>query len=571
MFYRKKLPLFFVALLTFLLFLPVTLVYGETYNPGATISVMLDDEYVVETTALSFTDGDTAFDLLQAVAEVEFEETDYGPFITGINGQTPEGDDYWGFFINGVEAQVGAADYTLQNGDNVLFKITSFPPETVQVKVSAKDLEGNLIIDETAIEVVKGATAYDALVQAAVVNGLNIDVSVDSDWLTFLNDIDGQLNDTSTYWASFINDTYMQTGLVQYLLQDGDHLHLQIEGMTDTPATEDGSESASFEAASLNEETLNRAILDALQYLDTHDRLDWYGLLALLPLGEELPETILQETLTAIEENDGEYKYITDLAKHIIIVTAYEKSATNLDGTNLIELLVNHAGMIQQGNNGPIFALLALDSGNYEIPDNADWTREALVDFLLNAQLSDGSWSLTGDIGSADMTGLALAALAPYAEDGKIQEAIDRALNWISENMDETGGFYDEYSDGNPSESIAQVIIGLMALGKNPTAETYTKNGVNLIQALLAYQDGAGGFRHLPTDEEGNTMSTNQALLALTAYQENVNVFDLSDRVPSGASEDTGNFTPVLIGAGIILIIVVAVSVLMKRRKARNL
>ena len=49
---------------------------------------------------------------------------------------------------------------------------------------------------------------------------------------------------------------------------------------------------------------------------------------------------------------------------------------------NLVAALYNFSG--EYTINGPIFALLALDMGNYTIPDNARWTRENLINVILD-------------------------------------------------------------------------------------------------------------------------------------------------------------------------------------------
>ena len=57
----------------------------------------------------------------------------------------------------------------------------------------------------------------------------------------------------------------------------------------------------------------------------------------------------------------------------------------------------------------------------------------------------------------------------------------------------------------------------------DPTSETFTKNNVNAVQNLISYQLANGEFKWLPSDEEGSSMATEQALLALVQYKAFVN------------------------------------------------
>ena len=71
-----------------------------------------------------------------------------------------------------------------------------------------------------------------------------------------------------------------------------------------------------------------------------------------------------------------------------------------------------------QGLNGAIFALIALDSAGYKVPAAAEdanqTSSEALVAYILDKQLSDGGWALSGDSADPDMTAMAVQALAAY-------------------------------------------------------------------------------------------------------------------------------------------------------------
>src|SRR5699024_567135 len=140
--------------------------------------------------------------------------------------------------------------------------------------------------------------------------------------------------------------------------------------------------------------------------------------------------------------------------------------------------------MTFQGNNGPIFALVALDTKNFEVPDDAKWTRQNLIDELLSTQNEDGSWHLNENFESPsiDITAMALIGLSPYKDQPEVKEALDKAVEWLSDKQSNNGGFDGgDFVGGITNEAASQVIIGLTAYGINPTDEQFTKNGNDVI------------------------------------------------------------------------------------------
>ena len=232
----------------------------------------------------------------------------------------------------------------------------------------------------------------------------------------------------------------------------------------------------------------------------------------------------------------------TDNSRMILALTAIGKDVTNVGGYNLLAGLSDLEYVKYQGNNGPIWALLALDSGNYPVPSGGTTTRQALIDEILRVQTSDGGWTVSGDKADSDMTGMALTALAPYyTKDLKVQEAIDKAIARLSEMQDEDGGYSTSY-DGTTkiatSESISQVVTALSALGINAdTDPRFVKNGNSVIDALLRYYVKGGGFKHI-MDGELDGMATEQAYYALTAYYRflsgKTNLYDMTDIIDMG-------------------------------------
>ena len=232
----------------------------------------------------------------------------------------------------------------------------------------------------------------------------------------------------------------------------------------------------------------------------------------------------------------------TDNSRMILALTALGKDVTNVGGYNLLQGLSDLDYVKYQGNNGPIWALLALDSGNYPAPAGGTTTRQALIDEILSVQTSDGGWAISGDRADSDMTGMALTALAPYyKKDPTVKQAIDKAIARLSEMQDDDGGFSTTYGDGKyiaTSESTAQVLTALSALGINADTDArFIKNGSSVVDALLRYYVSGGGFKHV-MDGAIDGMGTEQAYYALTAYYRfltgKTNLYDMTDVINRG-------------------------------------
>ena len=232
----------------------------------------------------------------------------------------------------------------------------------------------------------------------------------------------------------------------------------------------------------------------------------------------------------------------TDNSRMILALTALGRDVTNVGGYNLLAGLSDLEFVKYQGNNGPIWALLALDSGNYPVPSGGTTTRQALIDEILSVQTSDGGWAISGDKADSDMTGMALTALAPYyKKDPTVKQAIDKAIARLSEMQDDDGGFSTTYGDGKyiaTSESTAQVLTALSALGIDADTDSrFVKNGSSVVDALLRYYVKGGGFKHI-MDGEIDGMGTEQAYYALTAYYRflsgKTNLYDMTDIIDMG-------------------------------------
>ena len=231
---------------------------------------------------------------------------------------------------------------------------------------------------------------------------------------------------------------------------------------------------------------------------------------------------------------------VTDNARVILALTAIGKDVTNVGGHNLLKGLDSMDYVQTQDINGPIFTLIALDSHNY--PTMGDVTREKLIQAILDAQLNDGGWNLSGENADPDMTAMAIQALAPYYKTNEtVKAAVDKALEALSALQQGDGGF-GSWGTVN-SESCAQVIVALTALGIDPATDSrFVKNGSTVLGALAGFYVTGGGFKHT-ADGERNGMATEQGYYALAAYYRFANaqtsLYDMSD-----VTIQTGGNTP---------------------------
>ncbi|MGN8967869.1 S-layer homology domain-containing protein [Intestinimonas sp. HCP28S3_D6] len=209
----------------------------------------------------------------------------------------------------------------------------------------------------------------------------------------------------------------------------------------------------------------------------------------------------------------------------------------------------------EQGNNGTIWALIALDSGGYRNDDEGNAARAAWIDLLIDKQQSDGNWPIynpdqvdtESELGGVDVCAMAVQALAPYYLDqsrfqalgathshAELKSAVDKAVNFLSTSQNDTGGY-------GSAESSAQVIVALAALGRDAATDSdFTKNSISALAGLLGYQQEDGGFSHATGGT--NQMASEQAAYALVAYdrfqKKQSPLYDMTD-VFTGQPSDT--------------------------------
>lgn len=239
-------------------------------------------------------------------------------------------------------------------------------------------------------------------------------------------------------------------------------------------------------------------------------------------------------------------KQYTEYSRVIIGLSAIGQDATKLNTGSKVYDLVTPLTKKQtngeywaswQGNNGTIFAIIALDSQNYLDDATGNETRAGLIDALLNAQLSSGAWEISSGSGAdIDTTAMALQALAPYYLNktkynalgashtyAQLQTSVTDALSYLNNKKS------DNYSS---VEAASQVVVALSALDRDAANDALLGNALD---SVLSYYNGSGGFVH---DHGSNSadqqMSTEQGAYALVAYDRwkngKTSLYNMTDR-----------------------------------------
>ena len=265
---------------------------------------------------------------------------------------------------------------------------------------------------------------------------------------------------------------------------------------------------------------------------------DW-AVFGLVRSGYTIPRAYYDNYYKNVENYVKEHKGVLDERKYteysrvVIALTAAGYDPRDVGGYDLTAPLGDYGKTVWQGVNGIIFALLALDSADYDIPANTNAavvaTREAYVAELIRRQLPDGGFALSAAAGESDpdITAMALQALAKYDERSDVAAAITRALGCLASMR---GGYAAWGAEG--SESVVQAIVALCELGLGINDARFNADGITLMDILMDYYITGKGFER-QIGGGVNQMATEQALYALAAARRledgKTSLYDMSD------------------------------------------
>lgn len=246
---------------------------------------------------------------------------------------------------------------------------------------------------------------------------------------------------------------------------------------------------------------------------------------ALSRLGENYDYDSYLHGLDGVTAAYGAEHQASVMQRAALAVIASGGDAQNVGGRDLIADSTFYrdstAHLGKDGAGDYAWALIALDSGNFETPDWSIMNRDEIIAALLSAQDGDGSFS--GDIYT---TASAITALAPYIEtsgaytitqnqtgftfDISPREAVDNALAYLSATQMKDG-------DWGNLDATAMANIALDSVGIDSEKDTnfVARNG-SAFDGLMSYKNNDGGFAYDAKKSDGE--ATSYALCALVSH-----------------------------------------------------
>lgn len=106
----------------------------NSQQPPAKVTVSFKafagEENVLDVTTM-VPKGTNAFDAMQQVAEVEFQDFGaMGAMIESINGVKPGQNEFWGLYVNGEQSMAGISGITIEEDTAIEWKIESIESYT---------------------------------------------------------------------------------------------------------------------------------------------------------------------------------------------------------------------------------------------------------------------------------------------------------------------------------------------------------------------------------------------------------------------------------------------------------
>ena len=219
---------------------------------------------------------------------------------------------------------------------------------------------------------------------------------------------------------------------------------------------------------------------------------------------------------------------MTDLDRVTLMLTARGYDCSNLaqyndgkpftDANGLeIDNLVANLCSTPVTLNGAMFGLVALDIGNYTLPDDTVHDRAFLLEFLLDTTCEGVANGFMG----LDGVGSVMFAIGPYQNDPvygtRVKQWLQNGTQYIADQI------RDDYTLKSwatvNSEVISWSLCGLCSAGIDPyTDPRFGTSEKNIITQWLDIFSTTDGYKHIETETQSNQLATYEGCYALQWY-----------------------------------------------------
>jgi hypothetical protein len=257
-----------------------------------------------------------------------------------------------------------------------------------------------------------------------------------------------------------------------------------------------------------------------------NNNIDEWAAISLNKLGVNSSKEYFNHVVSTFDKNVPkkglDYYTNVELEKLIMYLTSQGYTPYDFKGYDLVKELfnrdINKFDVMDVMFGIYVYEYCNIGDINYKIKLND------LKNELLNKSFTDENgnlgWSLSGKAPiKPDLVGFAVLALSNWQDDSTVNTTIDKAVSTLSNIQNESGYFNDGFSGGESSEAVSVAILGLTSVGIDPTDAKFTKNGNNLITALMSFKGTNGQYKHIQ-DGGNDYMATEEALRALISLNE---------------------------------------------------
>lgn len=408
-------------------------------------------------------------------------------------------------------------------------------------------------ISKTALTVEKGSNVLDVITSALSIAG--IPYTNEGNYISSIRGLSAMDNGSLSGWMYTVNGKYPNLGVEEQKVKNGDRIvfHYTDDYTAEESALSYSGGSLSSGSSSSSDNTSAAAYdkstvtSDASAYIYKAVSAPSVGsvggewtILALARSGADVPaeyfEAYYNNVKSYVKSVNGVLHSTknTEYSRVILALASIGKNPENVGGFNLVTPLEDYEKTILQGINGPAWALIALDSGNY----GSDAVREKYISYILEKEISGGGWALSDSITTpnVDVTAMVLTALSRYTDRPEVAAAVERGIGVLSSMQNANGGY--DLNGVQTSESCAQVLVALSSLGISHTDKRFVKNGKSLLDNMLSFYIEGEGFAHT---DSSNLMATEQCLYALAAVNRleagQCSLFDMSDCAKTADTE----------------------------------